>query len=159
MPNRYHNALMHETGRHDKRLPAGECRHCDDAEAADRLRAIYDHTGQQFGERRNTMTQQATPGPWHIYEYKDDYDHFWSIAPRNKHLAGSRIAQVLETTDDTGEANASLIAAAPDLLAALETALPYLEHPDVQAMPFVLPAGPIAERARAAIASAKGETL
>ena len=42
MPNRSHNHLMHEAGRHEKRLAAAQCRYCDDAEAADRLRALYD---------------------------------------------------------------------------------------------------------------------
>lgn len=45
-----HNTLMHEAGKHDKRLSAGQCAYCDDAEAADRLRAIYDRTGLIFGQ-------------------------------------------------------------------------------------------------------------
>ena len=48
-------------------------------------------------------------------------------------------------------------AAAPDLLAALELALRYLEHPDVLAVTqrMALPGSVPADRARAAIAKAK----
>ena len=56
----------------------------------------------------------------------------------------------------TTEEQRKLIAAAPELLAALQLALRYLEHPDVQAIPFALHASVPAERARRAIAKAKG---
>lgn len=52
----------------------------------------------------------------------------------------------------------SLIAAAPELLEALRLALRYLDHPEVQAIPFALPATAAIERARAAIAKAEGKS-
>ena len=48
-------------------------------------------------------------------------------------------------------------AAAPELLAALEAVLPYLEHPDVQAINFCLSSKTVARKLRATIARAKGE--
>jgi len=52
---------------------------------------------------------------------------------------------------------AILFAAAPELLARLNLAVRYLEHPDVQAIPFAAPAGGCAELCRAAIAKATGQ--
>jgi len=65
------------------------------------------------------------------------------------------IAAVGLRSDDEHLANASLIAAAPELLGALMVAVQYLEHPDVQAIPFALPASGVAKRARDAIAKAE----
>ncbi len=42
------------------------------------------------------------------------------------------------------------------LVASLELAASYLDHPDVKAMPFALPSEAVANRARAAIEKAKG---
>lgn len=44
-----------------------------------------------------------------------------------------------------------------DALFALRSALPYLEHPQVQAMPFAVPAETVAARVRAAIQKAEAE--
>ena len=55
------------------------------------------------------------------------------------------------------EKDAVLFAAAPELLARLNLAVRYLEHPDVQAIPFAAPAGGCAELCRAAIAKATGQ--
>lgn len=44
------------------------------------------------------------------------------------------------------------------LMAALELAIHYLKHPDVQAIPFALPASAALERAQAALAKAIEET-
>ncbi|MDQ2995528.1 MAG: hypothetical protein M3R61_00510 [Chloroflexota bacterium] len=50
--------------------------------------------------------------------------------------------------------NARLIAASPELLARLTLALNYLDHPDIRAIPFALPAEAIAALIRTAIANA-----
>ena len=50
-----------------------------------------------------------------------------------------------------------VLAAVPALVAALELAVRYLEHPDVKALPFAMRSAHAAERARAALALAKGE--
>jgi hypothetical protein len=49
----------------------------------------------------------------------------------------------------------------PDMAASalLALALRYLEHPDVQAIPFALPAAAVAERIRTALARAKAAAL
>ena len=97
-----------------------------------------------------------TPGPW-----KAEGFGVWSCTPE-----GNRRVCVAEYDKGDGPykikgekeavSNARLIAAAPDMLAALQLALRYLEHPDVQAMPFALPASVPAGRVRAAIAKAEG---
>jgi len=55
------------------------------------------------------------------------------------------------------EANARLIAAAPQMLEALMLAIKYLQHPDVQAIPFALPASNAVRSINAAIRAAEGE--
>ena len=98
------------------------------------------------------MTTKHTPGPWIgagpsfgdtlprytteiVTESEDEDDGSVSICrlPFNHH-------------DDENEANAHLIAAAPDLLAALELLLPYLEDCRMD------------KEAAAAIAKAKGQS-
>jgi hypothetical protein len=54
-----------------------------------------------------------------------------------------QIANVLPPMD-----NGRLIAKAPQMHELLKLALKYLEHPDVQAIPFALPASAVAERIR-----------
>ena len=65
--------------------------------------------------------------------------------------------------EEEQQANARLIAQAPALVMMLKVALRYLEHPDVQALPFVIPAQAQAIRARdilvAAVGSAEMEEL
>lgn len=52
--------------------------------------------------------------------------------------------------------DARLIAAAPGMLVRLEQALPYLMHPDVQALGFCKPAEMMAQQIQEIIATAKG---
>ena len=79
----------------------------------------------------NSSTERVLhkPESWHIERVDDDYDDFWRVYYGD--LSQSRnhvIAQVVHTGQDENtdeqyartEANARLIAAAPDLLAALE---------------------------------------
>jgi len=93
-----------------------------------------------------------TPGPWHRNIRADGrYTTIWQ--GRNKHVAH---AQRLDNDNET-EANISLIAAAPDLLAALEDAEFLLRKAGQIAGPMQESFNRSAEDARAAIAKAKGE--
>jgi hypothetical protein len=55
------------------------------------------------------------------------------------------------------EANGVLLASAPALLGMLVLALKYMDHPDVQALPFACPAAGVADRMRKLIATARGD--
>ena len=86
-----------------------------------------------------------TPGPWRVVDSWNDYmvesqngeEIIWQDGPHN--------------TPTINEANARLIAAAPDLLEALENLADYIDERagDNECRPL--------ENARAAIAKAKGE--
>jgi len=89
-----------------------------------------------------------TPGPWEIKRHFDPGYKFIS-APKHSHLA-----QVVWCMEDEGrspacEANARLIAAAPELLEVLEELADQYQ--------YVHEFDAFYERARAAIAKAKGE--
>jgi hypothetical protein len=86
-----------------------------------------------------------TPGPW-----------TWDELPEGRSglLLGPGVSSVLDISDDwtcklPNEADAHLIAAAPDLLAALENTLICVDERTEAA---------VIEHARAAIAKAKGES-
>lgn len=92
-----------------------------------------------------------TPGPWHRnIKPATKYNTVWS--GRNTHVAYTAVQGL---TPGEVEANISLIAAAPELLAALEACLPDLKH-------YVATHGPGPDRrladALVAIAKAKGKT-
>ena len=88
------------------------------------------------------MTAKHTPGPWHLG--KEGY-YFQSVRDQNEHIT----ADVnITRSDGEGGANARLIAAAPDLLAALESMIAKI---DADKLPISC------SIARAAIAKAKGE--
>ena len=100
-----------------------------------------------------TTKQAQTPGPWK-YQKPRGHQHaidrkYEVIAPLN---GGEEIVIVGEHTgvDCLKESDARLIAAAPDLLAALTQMVRYDDLPTAEQQPAV-------ERARAAIAKAKGE--
>jgi hypothetical protein len=87
------------------------------------------------------MNAQHTPGPWH-YEMKTRYGHTsWDIYPPADLPTGS----LIPIARGTNGHNARLIAAAPDLLAALEVIALGNTDPDQ-----------MVEIARAAIAKATG---
>lgn len=67
----------------------------------------------------------------------------------------ARVQSIPEAWGDS-EANARLIAAAPDLLEILTLAVRYLDSPEVRALPFARPAESVADQARAAIAKTEG---
>lgn len=95
-----------------------------------------------------------TPGPWNLQHC----DTGWTVGP-NAQRRGDHVADVHEhqsgaMSDATAAANASLIAAAPDLLAACEAAIKATggsEHWQGETRAFLL-------LAEAAVAKAKGET-
>ena len=88
-----------------------------------------------------------TPGPW---KYEPETKTIRAL-PSNYWLA------TMDSFDGAVDhvANANLIAACPELLARLEQALVYLEHPEVKAIPFALPSECCAANVRAAIANAR----
>jgi len=67
-------------------------------------------------------TAGHTPGPWHHVEWdcdprvNDDGNHYWGIKPLKFHGG----AEYLEASGWMTEANARLLAAAPELLSALQ---------------------------------------
>lgn len=93
------------------------------------------------------MKEKHTPGPWVIHQKKTvlSYD---LMASRMDHMEGKSVSP------DEHEANATLIAAAPDLLAALEQSLMALIG--YQHQNEITKAAQ--NSARAAIAKARGES-
>lgn len=88
-----------------------------------------------------SSTSDSTPGPWTATAVNEDGAYTqWRIDPR--------VADVF-WVNKTGAANARLIAAAPDLLAALRE---LIADRDAHGWPDF----PASERARAAIAKATG---
>lgn len=106
------------------------------------------------------MTAKHTPGPWSIHWGTAQSGSGHHIVDSSDMGELSRIATVLFHDDTDGEtaANAHLVAAAPDLLEALQSA-----H-EVLLVSYPLHSidmdrrGAILEQARAAIAKATGET-
>lgn len=96
------------------------------------------------------MNNQHTPGPWTVKSHENDT---YTIHVACKSWESWAVAHIEDCTQD--EANARLIAAAPDLLAALEdllkTALSRGENPGLDE------GGPVLDKARAAIAKAKSK--
>lgn len=90
------------------------------------------------------MTTQHTPGPWVVDRSHPDWVEGTTIWANDVVIAHAVADQHHQT-----EANARLIAAAPDLLAALEACLRRLDAHDDQSAPECL-------AARAAIAKATG---
>lgn len=93
------------------------------------------------------MTHKHTPGPWAVVEKTTNYGTKEKLA--SVQAGAGFVAQRI------GEADAHLIAAAPELLAALIECADWLEdefagRPQGDSEPFL-------DRARAAIAKAKGE--
>lgn len=116
--------------------------------------------------------QKHTPGPWELAPYSDG-DEVINVVAGYKDLGGGQsqahwIAECeagVDFGDDaeailaTNEANARLIAAAPDLLAALKEALSELatEYPIASRLAGNWPEMvPVFERINAAIAKAEG---
>jgi hypothetical protein len=70
------------------------------------------------------MTTQHTPGPWGC-DWTSHHSHDYRLQQPN----GAPLRLVVEANDHNEQrANARLIAAAPDLLAALEVVREYMDH-------------------------------
>ena len=77
------------------------------------------------------MENKHTPGPWHVINE-------WNVSGPEYEVANGSI---MVRDDDESAANARLIAAAPDLLKALEIALVWLDYEgkyDVQGIRSVI---------------------
>lgn len=75
------------------------------------------------------MTHSHTAGPWHIGRDSNDVrgDRVTDIKGNDGTHVGSLRQSGRPSHEDTAEANAKLIAAAPDMLDMLYTVLPYIE--------------------------------
>ena len=96
---------------------------------------------------------KQTPGPWKATSIRKDE---WFISSTDIDIArilhnGTPHPKGKRGMHNTMAANAKLIAASPDLLAALQLAVVYLRHPDVQAMNFAVPVSNILKIAIEAI--------
>lgn len=112
-----------------------------------------------------TQTSKHTPGPWSV---DDDPRHGLNtlILDRRNDIVASTADSCMTDSDlaiagSECEANARLIAAAPDLLAACEAMLPHLEAMIERANPAHEDTGHYSDQtavrlARAAIAKARG---
>jgi hypothetical protein len=114
------------------------------------------------------MTTQHTPGPWYVgTEFADQGRHIYA-AQKVRHEDGDEWHPLIACTDDderlvNWQANAVLIAAAPDLLEALQELLATeransleIVGRDTDGHPLNA-AGVARKKARAAIAKATGE--
>ena len=101
------------------------------------------------------METKHTPGPWTVTA--DGAGWYIECAPERGHSVAYIMAEIGEedpdTSDDEKEANARLIAAAPDLLEALQWLVDILPDPDLDNDELQRT---WTRRARAAIAKATG---
>lgn len=93
------------------------------------------------------MSAKHTPGPWSTASDPCHFDSQTTVVAAN----GARVAEVTGSAFDEAEANARLIAAAPDLLEACKA---FVAHYPMGTNPFLDDAF---RAARAAIARATGE--
>ncbi len=95
------------------------------------------------------MKMKHTPGPWRAYQGEETKRgrtrYYWAVAP----AVGGRIAELDDPFPASDEANAHLIAAAPDLLVACEAALDWFVSVAADGAP--------ATTVAAAIKKARGE--
>lgn len=107
------------------------------------------------------MSAEHTPGPWEYFDHPA-YTNVFTVGPREfKTVAEVRAGNEEDGLPEQTEANARLIAAAPDLLAALLAILQAHEitsdhFEEVEVDGEMVRPGAISELARAAIAKAKG---
>jgi hypothetical protein len=96
-----------------------------------------------------------TPGPWDIrVDTNTEGQIVLGDRGRPYHVHSQKTHECV--ADASVEADALLIALAPELLEVLSLAIRYLDHPDVKAIPFSMSAAVVVNRARAAIAKAEG---
>lgn len=94
---------------------------------------------------------QHTPGPWEVGDVDDFTEQFEVIQSGSKRRSFGHVVQ-RTICDGCSEADAKLIAKAPELLEVLEYFIPLIEseQDDEQQAPWV-------EKARVVIAKAKGK--
>lgn len=108
-----------------------------------------------------TQTSKHTPGPWTVF-YKPKYDE-WHVSVPRAPGGGMKLALFADGCP-TGEHDARLIAAAPDLLAAIKVAVQLAEVAsdwnldEVEIDGEMVRTHDLAERFRAAIAKAEGSS-
>ena len=92
------------------------------------------------------MTSKHTPGPWYVFNET-------AVRSRNQHPAVAKCDTThgLGVWADVERANARLIAAAPDLLAALENILSRFDDDNLKLTVDAI------QESRAAVKKAKGE--
>ena len=90
-----------------------------------------------------------TPGPWVINEEMAGID-----GPNGEQIV--RRAGIAKWVHGNGKANAALMAASPDLLAACERGLSELDDPDIRQLPWIIDTK---RQLRAAIAKAMKEVV
>lgn len=96
---------------------------------------------------------EHTPGPWQVWYGGLDGDTYFTIGSKYGDVSGVVCDYAVPSPRPSAEvrANARLIAAAPDLLAACQAALPYVEQ-----MPWPAPER-VVDAVRAAVAKATGQ--
>lgn len=106
-----------------------------------------ERTQEEVKMEKNEKTRH-TPGPWH-YEMDGFQISIGDESTRHDYLKHDRTVAVIRDNSAHAEADARLIAAAPDLLEALEGMIekPGQAHPGTNCW----------DRAQAAFAKAKGE--
>ncbi len=97
------------------------------------------------------MSQQHTPAPWTADGYHNEY--YASISVKAGGRGVCAISSAIKRPGAESAANARLIAAAPDLLAALEELLPAA----ARSIQGTTDGEPILQAARAALAKATGD--
>lgn len=119
------------------------------------------------------MESKHTPGPWYVHDSVSNHyrtkeqvgTYDIRTAPLGCHDNGIWIGDVKPyggdgfTNKETAKANAYLIAAAPDLLEALQLALPYIEGAYECAFPDSDHNENVLTQAREAIAKATGQPI
>lgn len=107
---------------------------------------------------------RCTPGPWEVlYKYDEPEGYFGPQVTTIFLRLGERVLELASAGDkrcahfQTWDANARLIAAAPDLLEALEAVVKAWLHEAAQGDGIMEEHAPILTKARAVIAEAKGE--
>ena len=98
-----------------------------------------------------------TPGPWRVGEKRHDYADIVIRVIRNRENHPVTMTCYAGYTRRTGDANARLVAAAPELLAALEQTITRFERCMVQAGSDPTYAHEATRDARSAIAKARGQ--
>lgn len=103
------------------------------------------------------LARERTPGPWRIApRYPQSPNSPYEILTANGDISPAYVLAVAPGGHHSGEANARLIAAAPELLAALEKAYE-TDLAEARFEGYDFEGSPLGTMMRAAIAKARGE--